>query len=167
MPHGKLCKKSASRGKHPQRQGTTSKENRMRLSILINCSGPTVSHEYAVLWLDIVEQAWSRQQRPIPSMSACSEQRPHLSPRAWLSKRPALRRGRKKTLLRWASWSADNRAQISGFADEKKAQPRARVASSASISDDVDLVRRARRTPSRCPVTLREKLMLSGKTTAL
>jgi hypothetical protein len=33
----------------------------MRLSILINCSDPTVSHDYAVLWLDIVEQAWSRQ----------------------------------------------------------------------------------------------------------
>lgn len=33
----------------------------MRLSILINCSDPTVSHDYAVLWLDIVELAWSRQ----------------------------------------------------------------------------------------------------------
>jgi hypothetical protein len=48
-------------GNNAQRQGTTSKENRMRLSIPINCSDPTVSHDYAVLWLDIVEQAWSRQ----------------------------------------------------------------------------------------------------------
>jgi hypothetical protein len=48
-------------GNNAQRQGTTSKETRMRLSILINCSDPTVSHDYAVLWLDIVEQAWSRQ----------------------------------------------------------------------------------------------------------
>jgi hypothetical protein len=32
-------------GNNAQRQGTTSKENRMCLSILINCSDPTVSHD--------------------------------------------------------------------------------------------------------------------------
>jgi hypothetical protein len=33
----------------------------MRLSILINTSDPTVSHDYAVLWLEIAAQVWSRQ----------------------------------------------------------------------------------------------------------
>jgi hypothetical protein len=33
----------------------------MRLTILINCSDPTVSHDYAVLWLDTEENRWSRE----------------------------------------------------------------------------------------------------------
>ncbi|ADG19001.1 hypothetical protein QF000_004440 [Paraburkholderia atlantica] len=33
----------------------------MRLTILINGSDPTVSHDYAVLWLDTDEHRWSRE----------------------------------------------------------------------------------------------------------
>lgn len=33
----------------------------MRLTILINGSDPTVSHDYAVLWLDTEEHRWSRE----------------------------------------------------------------------------------------------------------
>jgi hypothetical protein len=33
----------------------------MRLTILINGSDPTVSHDYAVLWLDTDERRWSRE----------------------------------------------------------------------------------------------------------
>jgi hypothetical protein len=33
----------------------------MRLTILINGSDPTVNHDYAVVWLDIDEQRWSRE----------------------------------------------------------------------------------------------------------
>jgi hypothetical protein len=35
----------------------------MRLSILINTSDPTVSHDYAVLWLDTSSHAWTSQDR--------------------------------------------------------------------------------------------------------
>ncbi|TDG03264.1 DUF3564 family protein [Paraburkholderia guartelaensis] len=33
----------------------------MRLTILINGPDPTVNHDYAVLWLDLDEQRWSRE----------------------------------------------------------------------------------------------------------
>ena len=33
----------------------------MRLTILINGPDPTVNHDYAVLWLDIEQQRWSRE----------------------------------------------------------------------------------------------------------
>jgi hypothetical protein len=33
----------------------------MRLTILINGSDPTVSHDYAVLWLDTDQHRWSRE----------------------------------------------------------------------------------------------------------
>jgi hypothetical protein len=33
----------------------------MRLTILINGSDPTVSHDYAVLWLDTEQHRWSRE----------------------------------------------------------------------------------------------------------
>jgi hypothetical protein len=33
----------------------------MRLTILINGPDPTVNHDYAVLWLDIDQQRWSRE----------------------------------------------------------------------------------------------------------
>ncbi|MDR6378516.1 DUF3564 domain-containing protein [Paraburkholderia caledonica] len=33
----------------------------MRLTILINGSDPTVSHDYAVLWLDTDQRRWSRE----------------------------------------------------------------------------------------------------------
>jgi hypothetical protein len=33
----------------------------MRLTILISGSDPTVNHDYAVLWLDMGEQLWSRE----------------------------------------------------------------------------------------------------------
>lgn len=35
----------------------------MRLSILINTSDPTVSHDYAVLWLDTLSHAWTSHDR--------------------------------------------------------------------------------------------------------
>ena len=35
----------------------------MRLSILINTSDPTVSHEYAMLWLDTTDHHWTSGER--------------------------------------------------------------------------------------------------------
>ncbi|SIT51421.1 hypothetical protein BN2476_1210011 [Paraburkholderia piptadeniae] len=72
----------------------------MRLSILINTSDPTVNHDYAVLWLDTLNHAWTSHDRRGVELPSSGEMREDghvvsLCARHGRATRDAVRRARR------------------------------------------------------------------------